>query len=529
MGVRRAFPQLARRVPPPAGAAVRAGGGRRARAARHRAGRRRRSRDDPRGRDPGRAPAPGGPGRRGRGAPRPLARAGPDERGRCATRRCGSGPRIPRSGATSRATRSACSTWPPTTWGSRPGTTRCWCSTIRIPRARRGLGARGPARRAATPRSPTTAVTAANGSGRSGHADFQAASRLPTTYVFPRRAETMTVLRRALVDDPRDATAHALVGALELSSGRVEAAIESWDRARGLDPRMAGAASQPRARPPPRRPARPRAGGPGRGPDRGPVERRGVPRRSTRCSACWAARRRSGWPPSSAIRNRARCRPRSSSSSPSRGSKPAGSTTPRRLFPGRFFPREEFGTNPRQVYLEARLQRALALAREGRREEALRSAAHLGDAVPGLSFTQDGMDEFLGGARVQYLLGEVLALAGDEAAARQRWQAAAAGRDRYPHADAAFVFLAQRRLGIGTDEERRATPRSHARVVEQSPRLGDELPGRERRRPGLLPAGARARGGSAREAARGAAAAGQDDVPLPEPRGPGPGHDGTDH
>ena len=33
--------------------------------------------------------------------------------------------------------------------------------------------------------------------GRSGHADFQAASRLPTTYVFPRRAETMTILRDA--------------------------------------------------------------------------------------------------------------------------------------------------------------------------------------------------------------------------------------------------------------------------------------------------------------------------------------------
>lgn len=127
-----------------------------------------------------------------------------------------------------------------------------------------------------------------------------------------------------------------------------------------------------------------------------------------------------------------------------------------RLFPGRFFPREEFGTNPRQVYIEMRLQRALKVAREGRREEAVQIAGHVGDAVPGLPFTDDGMEAFLAGARVQYLLGEVFSLAGDETAARQRWQAAADGHDAYPHADAAFVVLARRRLGIGAEEERRA-------------------------------------------------------------------------
>jgi tetratricopeptide (TPR) repeat protein len=292
--------------------------------------------------------------------------------------------------------------------------------------------------------------------GGSGHADFQAASRLPTTYVFPRRAETMTVLRRALVDDPRDATAHALVGALELSSGRVKAAIESWDRARGLDPRMAvlhrnlGLAllhdgQLDRAR---------EVLNEGLTADPSNVEvYLGLDqvlgllgRPAAERVAALERHPEPGAMPSALVFKLALARIEAGRFDDAEG-----------LFPGRFFPREEFGTNPRQVYLEARLQRVLALAREGRREEALRSAAHLGDAVPGLSFTQDGMDEFLGGARVQYLLGEALALAGDEAAARQRWQAAAAGRDRYPHADAAFVFLAQRRLGIGTDEERRAT------------------------------------------------------------------------
>jgi hypothetical protein len=66
------------------------------------------------------------------------------------------------------------------------------------------------------------------------------------------------------------------------------------------------------------------------------------------------------------------------------------------------------------------------------------------------------MGAFVEGARVQYLLGEVFALCGDDASARQHWQAAAAGHDRYPQGDAAFVYLASRRLGIGTEESRRS-------------------------------------------------------------------------
>src|SRR4029079_19734407 len=73
--------------------------------------------------------------------------------------------------------------------------------------------------------------------GQSGHADFQAASRMPTTYVFPQRAQTVAVLRSAIAENPDDATAYDLLGSLELSSGRVAAAIEEWEHARRLDPR----------------------------------------------------------------------------------------------------------------------------------------------------------------------------------------------------------------------------------------------------------------------------------------------------
>src|SRR5438034_479379 len=48
------------------------------------------------------------------------------------------------------------------------------------------------------------------------------------------------------------------------------------------------------------------------------------------------------------------------------------------LFQNRFFPREEGGTNVRQVWVEVQLQRSLALANQGRCAEALDVAEHLG-------------------------------------------------------------------------------------------------------------------------------------------------------
>ena len=73
--------------------------------------------------------------------------------------------------------------------------------------------------------------------GLPADADFQAAAGKPTTYIFPNRPATLSVLRAALQRDPTDATASFLLGSLYLSGGRVE----------------------PHSRPGPRRAARTRA------------------------------------------------------------------------------------------------------------------------------------------------------------------------------------------------------------------------------------------------------------------------------
>jgi tetratricopeptide (TPR) repeat protein len=66
--------------------------------------------------------------------------------------------------------------------------------------------------------------------------DFEAAASMPTSYVFPSRAETFAVLRRALEFNPQDASAHFLLGELYLATDRPQPALEHWEAARRLRP-----------------------------------------------------------------------------------------------------------------------------------------------------------------------------------------------------------------------------------------------------------------------------------------------------
>ncbi|MGH9549002.1 MAG: hypothetical protein ACRD3W_06495, partial [Terriglobales bacterium] len=99
------------------------------------------------------------------------------------------------------------------------------------------------------------------------------------------------------------------------------------------------------------------------------------------------------------------------------------------LFHNRFFPREEGGTNVRQVWIEVQLQRLSASARAGRCGDALSVAQHLGSEVPGLAFTRDGLEHILQSARTKYLLGSMYASCRNPAEARAKFEEAAAASD----------------------------------------------------------------------------------------------------
>jgi tetratricopeptide (TPR) repeat protein len=296
--------------------------------------------------------------------------------------------------------------------------------------------------------------------GRSGRADFALASRQSTRYVFPNRAESISVLRRALEADPLDATAHFLLGSLHLSGGKTDAALAEWERARSLDAtipvlhRNIGFTHLH---------ARGAAGEALRVFEEGMAA---DPENVELYEGADQAMSLLGRAPEDRI---AVLRRYPVSPLPSRivyklalalaeGGRFADAEA---LFPGRFFPREEFGTNVRQVYLEVKLQQAFALAREGRREEAATLAASFGRPVPGFEFTRDGMKTFIEAPRFQYYWGDLAAQLGDEAGAREHWRKAVAGRD---FRQAAFAHRAARRLGGATDAEWR--PRLEAALAE---------------------------------------------------------------
>lgn len=68
--------------------------------------------------------------------------------------------------------------------------------------------------------------------GGSGTADYERARSMSTRYVFPVRRSSYVVLHAALKARPDDATALHLLGSLSLAAGLVDPAIDAWQRAR---------------------------------------------------------------------------------------------------------------------------------------------------------------------------------------------------------------------------------------------------------------------------------------------------------
>jgi predicted Zn-dependent protease len=101
----------------------------------------------------------------------------------------------------------------------------------------------------------------------------------------------------------------------------------------------------------------------------------------------------------------------------------------RAVFEGRFFPREEGGTNVRQVWVRVRALEAQAGAMAGHCEDALSIVDHIGEAVGKLAFTRDGLDRFVAAAPNQAAIGIAEARCGRATTATQRLQKMAAAAD----------------------------------------------------------------------------------------------------
>lgn len=261
--------------------------------------------------------------------------------------------------------------------------------------------------------------------GQSAAADYSAAAQLPTHYVFPSGREDLQVLRAAVRMNSGDATAHYLLGTHYFSRGLTEEAIAEWEQSRALNPQIPVLhASLGRAllhakddpeqaltvfdeglRFDPQnvelyigidqalsilqRPAKERAAALERYPDRDHMPSRLV---------------------YELILNLAEAQEFEKATA---------------LFHRRFFPREEGGTNVRQVWLEVQTQRAISLADRGQCSQAGEIVDHLAEPIPDLPFTRQGLEPFLRSARFSYLIGHVYKTCGQMDKAQQSFRRAA--------------------------------------------------------------------------------------------------------
>jgi tetratricopeptide (TPR) repeat protein len=241
--------------------------------------------------------------------------------------------------------------------------------------------------------------------GDSGSADFASASKFSTAYVFPSRAEDLVVLNEALRSNPEDATARYLLGTLYFSRGLVDNGLKEWEQARKLNPQIPVLhASLGRALLHERN---------------NPEEALTVFQEGLRTDSANVDLYTGVDQALSILGRPAAERAAALDRYPDRANMPthfvyelilnlseAGEYEKAvALFHNRFFQREELGTNVRQVWLEVQLQRAISLAARGQCSEAVSMADHLGDSVPDLAFTQDGLTPLLRSARFNYLLG----------------------------------------------------------------------------------------------------------------------------
>ena len=279
--------------------------------------------------------------------------------------------------------------------------------------------------------------------GESGAKDYLQASRLSTVYIFPNTVEDQRALKAAIRANAKDATAHYLLGTWYFVREKTDEALSEWQQARKLDSRLPvleaslGLALL--------RMKRDFASA---------LEafEEGIkndPSNVVNYSGTVTAMTLLGKPAAERVKALERY-PEPDNMPISLVYELALNRTEEGnysgaidLFRSRFFGSEEGGTNVRDVWVEVKLQQAVGLARTGHCEDALAAVRALGSPVPGLFFTQDGLQPILNSARTNYLLAELSSVCGqiEEADRMYRLSAQATGAS-----DAVWAWASAKKL-----------------------------------------------------------------------------------
>jgi tetratricopeptide (TPR) repeat protein len=262
--------------------------------------------------------------------------------------------------------------------------------------------------------------------GQSGVSDYQVASKLSTAYVFPSSAEELTVLNAVVRTNPEDATAQYLLGTLQFSRGLTDSALQAWLLSRKSNPQI---------------PILDASLGLALLHEKHDAEqalsafRDGLQSDATNVTIYLGADQALSLlskPASERVQVLEKY-PNLADATSSlifelilNLAEAGDFKRAESLFHNRFFPREEGGTNVRQVWIEVELQKMLASARDGHCADALDVARHLGAPVPDLPFTHDGLEPILQSARTNYQLGMAYATCAKSEEAAKKFQLASA-------------------------------------------------------------------------------------------------------
>ena len=256
-------------------------------------------------------------------------------------------------------------------------------------------------------------------SGASGATAFARASNLSTLYVFPSTSEERTALEAALHSNPKDATAHYLLGTWFFARAMTAEALREWNAARDLLARIPalnaslGWALLHEAHDTAKALA---------------VLEQGIandPQNAVNYSGATTALAILGKPSSQRVQILERYPDLKTMPLPlvydlalnkAEAGDFDGATA---LFHNRFFGREEGGTNVRQIWIEVKLEQIQSLANAGRCKDALAESDAIGHPANGLDFTKDGLDPFLNSARTKYFLAEAYDSCGEKSKASQ--------------------------------------------------------------------------------------------------------------
>ncbi len=290
--------------------------------------------------------------------------------------------------------------------------------------------------------------------------DYDLAATLPTAYVFPHGAQTLEVVESAVRERPRDATAHFLLGSLHMASGLVDGAIGEWQAAAKLNPAIPVLhANLGRVLLRIKRDV----------PAAADAFRAGLvadPSNTEIYAGLGSALGILGRPAAEVVAALERYpdpprMPAALVYDTALSNAEAGRfDQARAMFQGRFFPREEGGTNVRQVWIRVRALEAQSNAAAGRCDAALAIVDHIGEEAAQLAFTRDGLDRFISAAPNQAALGIAESRCGRQDAAARRVQNLSASAD----ADSlVFAYQLARQLPGFRAEEWTARLQSAAR------------------------------------------------------------------